>query len=101
MVFAFWCMPEMLTTFAISWATKKWTMAMKWRGSDKYRRAQDRAIRSEGRVARRVREGGGLTFTQVLQAGHMVPLDQPAVSLDMLNEFVHVADTVNLVDVLI
>jgi len=31
--------------------------------------------------------GGSLTFLQVFEAGHMVPMDQPAAALAMLNTF--------------
>lgn len=30
---------------------------------------------------------GSLTFLQVYEAGHMVPMDQPEAALDMLNTF--------------
>lgn len=34
------------------------------------------------------KEGGGsLTFLQVYEAGHMVPMDQPAAALALLNGF--------------
>jgi len=35
------------------------------------------------------KEGGGsLTFLQVFEAGHMVPMDQPAAALALLNTFI-------------
>jgi len=34
-----------------------------------------------------LRTSNGFSFLQVFQAGHMVPMDQPAAALQMLNEF--------------
>ena len=36
-----------------------------------------------------VRSSGGLTFLQVYDAGHMVPTDQPAVALAMIQNFIN------------
>lgn len=30
----------------------------------------------------------GLSFMQIFQAGHMVPMDKPGVALEMLNQFI-------------
>jgi len=39
------------------------------------------------RTAAAAKGEGSLTFLQVYEAGHMVPLDQPAAALSMLNTF--------------
>jgi cathepsin A (carboxypeptidase C) len=44
-------------------------------------------LTKRNQAAGRARTHGGLTFLQVHNAGHMVPLDQPANALDMLNTF--------------
>jgi carboxypeptidase C (cathepsin A) len=43
---------------------------------------------NEGEDIGKIRSYGGLTFLQVFEAGHMVPMDQPEKSLFMFNEFI-------------
>lgn len=63
---------------------KKWVLALKWKGANKFLAAQDLPWNNQAGVARNY---GPFTFLQVKNAGHMVPMDQPQVSLDMLNQF--------------
>ncbi|GMF47482.1 unnamed protein product [Phytophthora fragariaefolia] len=71
---------------------RAWTLELDWRGKDGYNAAEERVF-----VAL-LPEGGGIdagvvrsfdifAFVRVHYAGHMVPMDQPAVSLDLINKF--------------
>jgi len=76
--------------FICNWlGNKKWTLALEWPHKAEFNAAEDRPYALEGnnRAAGRLRSAGGLSFMQVYQAGHMVPMDQPEVALNMLNVF--------------
>jgi len=66
---------------------KKWALAMEWPHSTDFGSAEDKPYMVNGNVAGRIRASNGFHFMQVHQAGHMVPMDQPAVALQMLNDF--------------
>jgi cathepsin A (carboxypeptidase C) len=63
-----------------------WTYGLQWNGGDDFRAAPQRDWNNGAGL---VRNFGPLTFLQVYDAGHMVPSDQPKVSLDMMRTFVH------------
>ena len=56
----------------------EWTNSTQWKGQAEFRQAtlMDWKL-SSGKVAGQARSGGGLTFVEVEEAGHMVPMDQP------------------------
>mmetsp|Transcript_94422 Transcript_94422/g.243860 ORF Transcript_94422/g.243860 Transcript_94422/m.243860 type:complete len:218 (-) Transcript_94422:219-872(-) len=68
---------------------KKWTLALEWPHKEAFNQAEDAAYTLPGanEAAGRLRAEGGLSFLQIYQAGHMVPMDKPVVALDMLNAF--------------
>eukprot|EP00440_Ansanella_granifera_P039442 gb/GFBE01042789.1/.p1 GENE.gb/GFBE01042789.1/~~gb/GFBE01042789.1/.p1 ORF type:complete len:477 (+),score=151.22 gb/GFBE01042789.1/:1-1431(+) len=66
---------------------KKWTLAMDWPHKDDFNAAEDADYMVDGKAAGKLRKASGFHFMQVYQAGHMVPMDQPAVALQMLNDF--------------
>ncbi|KAL7560293.1 hypothetical protein ACA910_016591 [Epithemia clementina (nom. ined.)] len=66
-----------------------WTFGLDWSGGDKYRAAD---LHDWNSGQGQARSYGGLTFLQVYDAGHMVPMDQPAVALEMMANFVHGGD---------
>mmetsp|Transcript_62492 Transcript_62492/g.140927 ORF Transcript_62492/g.140927 Transcript_62492/m.140927 type:complete len:484 (-) Transcript_62492:85-1536(-) len=68
---------------------KKWTLALEWPHKADFNAAEDKAYTLSGKnqSAGRIRTAGGFSFMQVYQAGHMVPMDQPEVALDMLDGF--------------
>jgi carboxypeptidase C (cathepsin A) len=43
----------------------------------------------DGEAAGEYKKTDNLTFLRVFDAGHMVPMDQPKVALEMLREFIH------------
>ena len=56
----------------------EWTNSTQWKGQAEFRQAtlMDWKL-SSGKVAGQARSGGGLTFVEVEEAGHMVPMGQP------------------------
>lgn len=66
---------------------KKWTLAMEWPHKADFNAAEDAPYLVNGTQAGRLRSAAGFHFMQVYKAGHMVPMDQPAAALAMLNDF--------------
>ncbi|CAE8600117.1 unnamed protein product [Polarella glacialis] len=70
---------------------KAWALAMDWTGKDAFNEAEDKNwVLPDGKVQGILRQSGPLTFLQFLQfheAGHMVPINQPAATLYMINTF--------------
>ncbi len=85
--------------FICNWmGNKAWTMDLKWSGKEDFTAAGDHAwsytndqnAAINGGMARtgHAKHGdGSLTFLQVYEAGHMVPMDQPQAALALLNTF--------------
>ncbi|KAJ0394347.1 hypothetical protein ATCC90586_007113 [Pythium insidiosum] len=74
---------------------RAWTLALDWQGKDGFNAATDRPFITRDPVVKDspqveagvVRTFGGFTFLRLFNAGHMVPSDQPAVALEMINKF--------------
>lgn len=80
---------------------KAWTMALNWSGRAPFHVTGDhkwyysnadnqQTVGGWARSAKSVTSrsnGGSLTFLQVKEAGHMVPMDQPIAALAMINAF--------------
>ncbi|TEB20364.1 serine carboxypeptidase [Coprinellus micaceus] len=66
---------------------EKWTSALEWSGQDGYRAQLLREWSVNGKKAGKVRSYGGLSFVTVDGAGHMVPYDKPAESLELVNRW--------------
>lgn len=66
-----------------------WVKALKWPGKEAFNSAPQKEWTVNGKKAGKCRTHGGLTFLQVYQAGHMVPMDQPEAALNMLDGFIH------------
>mmetsp|Transcript_57008 Transcript_57008/g.116668 ORF Transcript_57008/g.116668 Transcript_57008/m.116668 type:complete len:457 (-) Transcript_57008:10-1380(-) len=86
------------TDFICNWmGNKAWTMDLAWDGKSAFESTGDHewfydsAKTTLGGWARSADSasgaGGSLTFLQVKEAGHMVPMDQPEAALSMLNTF--------------
>ena len=66
-----------------------WTEALDWTGYEGFKKARVHTWKTErGFKGGQSKHYGSLTFLRVFEAGHMVPMDQPAVALDMLSEFI-------------
>lgn len=61
-------------------------LGLRWGGGDDFRAAEDRDWNDGGGLAR---SAGKLSFLQVYDAGHMVPQDQPAQALAMIEQFLN------------
>jgi cathepsin A (carboxypeptidase C) len=74
--------------FICNWmGNKAWTIELPWANKAKFGAAKDQPWSVDGQAAGEAREVGPLTFLRVYNAGHMVPYDQPAISLDMLRRW--------------
>lgn len=67
---------------------KAWATKLEWDGKDEFNTADDADWTSTGAVAGRKRSARGFHFMQIYDAGHLMPMDQPAVALDMVNKFI-------------
>ena len=64
-----------------------WTLALPWPGQGAFRAAAVADWPAGAKKAGERRTSGPLSFLRVLDAGHMVPMDQPAAALRMINAF--------------
>jgi carboxypeptidase C (cathepsin A) len=70
-----------------------WTNALDWSGKKTFNAAPEHSfitndlLKKKSINAGMAKSNGKLTFVRVYNAGHLVPKDQPAVALDMINRF--------------
>lgn len=70
-----------------------WVMQLEWSGRKQFTEAPNRPfVVSEEKDAGRVRSFENLAFIRVFDSGHMVPMDQPLVSFEMINRFLRGED---------
>jgi len=67
---------------------QRWTNAMEWPGQQAFQQAPENNWTVNGNVAGVSKSAQGFTFLEVYNAGHMVPMNQPAVALDMVKTFI-------------
>ena len=74
--------------FICNWmGNDAWTQVLEWEGADSFAAAKNTTwVNRDGDVAGSYRSAEGLTFLKVLNAGHMVPRDQPANAMDMVRD---------------
>merc|ERR1719262_2057141 len=65
----------------------KWTLAMNWPHKADFNAAPNNDYTLNGRTVGKLRTSNGFSFMQVFNAGHMVPMDQPEVALQMVKDF--------------
>lgn len=65
----------------------KWVNAMPWSGQKAFDAAPTVPFSVDGKEAGTIKSHGVLTFLKVHNAGHMVPMDQPNNSLQMLQKW--------------
>ncbi|GMH40025.1 hypothetical protein BSKO_07929 [Bryopsis sp. KO-2023] len=68
---------------------RRWVDSLKWKGSSEWLAGEDFDWEVDGKTAGVVKEtkDKDLVFVKVNDAGHMVPMDQPERSLDMITRF--------------
>ncbi|KAI9998970.1 hypothetical protein PInf_003634 [Phytophthora infestans] len=66
-----------------------WLHALEWKGSASFNATEARDLVVDDETVGSVISNEELTFVRVFNAGHMVPQDQPAVALDIINNFYH------------
>ncbi|KKA31040.1 hypothetical protein TD95_002964 [Thielaviopsis punctulata] len=64
-----------------------WTNQLEWPGHKAFKNADIVPLTLENEEYGKVKHSGNLTFMQIYGAGHMVPMDQPANSLDFYNRW--------------
>eukprot|EP01087_Luapelamoeba_hula_P007668 TRINITY_DN1873_c0_g1_i1.p1 TRINITY_DN1873_c0_g1~~TRINITY_DN1873_c0_g1_i1.p1 ORF type:complete len:439 (-),score=66.33 TRINITY_DN1873_c0_g1_i1:42-1358(-) len=76
--------------FICNWlGGQRWVSQLRWPGQEGYNKADRKDWNIAGQVAGQVQSYEGLTFLAVENAGHMVPMDQPANALAMLKNFLN------------
>jgi len=65
----------------------RWTQAMNWPHKAAFNAAENKDYTVGGQTMAKIRTSNGFSFMQVFNAGHMVPMDQPEVSLQMVKDF--------------
>lgn len=75
--------------FICNWlGNKAWTKSLNWSKTEDFNKAEDKDWQLDGKTVARLRSADSFHFMQVFEAGHMVPMDQPAVSVAMVNAFI-------------
>ncbi|OQR97567.1 serine protease family S10 [Thraustotheca clavata] len=64
-----------------------WTLNLEWSGKAAFNNATNHPTMIQGKHVGNSRTSGGLAFLRIFEAGHMVPMDQPEVSLAMVDSF--------------
>ncbi|KAL4246590.1 Carboxypeptidase [Abortiporus biennis] len=66
---------------------ERMSLALEWTGKDAFNEIPLKEWKVKGEVAGLTRSSGGLSFVTIYGAGHMVPYDQPQISLEMLKRW--------------
>jgi cathepsin A (carboxypeptidase C) len=75
--------------FICNWkGGEAWTHSLKWQKSDEFNKKDYSKWNVNEQPAGEFKNVDNLTFLRVYEAGHMVPMDQPQIALEMLNQFV-------------
>jgi cathepsin A (carboxypeptidase C) len=75
--------------FICNWrGGEAWTNEIGWSGQEMFRSANYEKWLVDDVPAGEFKQHGNFTFLKVYDAGHMVPMDQPKVALEMLRKFI-------------
>jgi len=76
--------------FICNWmGNNAWSESLIWNYSQQYSLSINQTYYVDNSIAGYYKTSNGLTFLKVLNAGHMVPMDQPQNALAMFNQFTH------------
>lgn len=76
--------------YIVNWrGGEAWTNEVDWAKKDDFKNKDYEDYVVDGKKAGEYKSVDNLTFLRVFDAGHMVPMDQPEVSLNMLNKLFH------------
>ncbi|XP_020215288.1 serine carboxypeptidase-like [Cajanus cajan] len=74
--------------FICNWlGNSRWVHAMEWSGKEAFGKSPTVKFEVDGAKAGSLNSYGPLSFLKVYDAGHMVPMDQPKVALQMLKSW--------------
>lgn len=62
---------------------------MKWSKIDMYKQAQRNPFYINGTLSGYIRKADNFADVMILNAGHMVPTDQPVAALHIMNKFIN------------
>lgn len=75
--------------FICNWlGNQAWTQALPWPHQGEFNSTKPVDWNVDGKKAGELQSSNGFSFLRVLDAGHMVPRDQPANALAMINAFI-------------
>ncbi|KAG5481653.1 hypothetical protein CUR178_07006 [Leishmania enriettii] len=76
--------------YTCNWlGNEAWVKALQWSGTYGFNAAENVEFAVGDRWAGKVRSYANFSFVRVYDAGHMVPMDQPEVSLYLVHRFLH------------
>jgi len=74
--------------FVCNWrGGEAWTNSLPWAKTEEFKNLDYSTWNIQGKAAGEYKNIENLTFLRVYDAGHMVPMDQPSIALEMLNQF--------------
>jgi len=62
----------------------QWTWNLSWSGQQAFQKAPENNWTYSGKVVGTTKSAQGFTLVKIFNAGHMMPMNQPAVSLEMV-----------------
>jgi cathepsin A (carboxypeptidase C) len=75
--------------FVCNWrGGEAWTNAVSWSGQEEFQKTAYTKWMVNGKAAGELKKVQNFKFLRVYDAGHMVPMDQPEVALEMLKAFI-------------
>lgn len=90
--------------YVCNWlGNKAWTKKLDWNNATEFNNAEDKDWQVSGKTVAKHRNAANFHFMQVFEAGHMVPMDKPVETLQMVNAFIsgslasHDKETVTLI----
>ncbi|KAL4472405.1 hypothetical protein ABPG74_018354 [Tetrahymena malaccensis] len=67
---------------------EKWLENLQWKNQIEYLKQQYSYVFKNHKIVGKEKNAGNLKFLIIFDAGHMVPMDQPEIALDMINSFI-------------